>query len=88
MKEFYFDAEDIDGYYRDRCVFSPDIDIEDTMSVTVKYSKGAILTYSLIAYSPYEGWRIAISGTDGRIEAEEFHSGHYAGGPLPVHKSI
>lgn len=81
MKEFYFDAEDIDGYYRDRCVFSPDIDIEDTMSVTVKYSKGAILTYSLIAYSPYEGWRMAISGTDGRIEAEEFHSGHYAGDP-------
>lgn len=76
MKAFYFDAEDIDGYYRDRCVFSPDIDIEDTMSVNVKYSKGAILTYSLIAYSPYEGWRISINGTNGRIEAEEFHSGH------------
>lgn len=76
MKAFYFDAEDIDGYYRDRCVFSPDIDIEDTMSVTVKYSKGTILTYSLIAYSPYEGWKISINGTNGRIEGEEFHSGH------------
>lgn len=76
MKAFYFDAEDIDGYYRDRCVFSPEIDIEDTMSVNVNYSKGAILTYSLIAYSPYEGWRISINGTNGRIEAEEFHSGH------------
>jgi len=81
MKAFYFDAEDIDGYYRDRCVFSPEIDIEDTMSVNVKYSKGAILTYSLIAYSPYEGWRISINGTDGRIEAEEFHSGHYVREP-------
>jgi predicted dehydrogenase len=81
MKAFYFDAEDIDGYYRDRCVFSPEIDIEDTMSVTVRYSRGAILTYSLIAYSPYEGWRIAINGTNGRIEAEEFHSGHYVREP-------
>lgn len=81
MKEFYFEAEYIDGYYRDGCVFSPEIDIEDTMSVNVKYSKGAILTYSLIAYSPYEGWRISINGTDGRIEAEEFHSGHYVREP-------
>lgn len=31
------DAEHLDGHYRDRCVFSPDIDIYDTMSV-----KGAI----------------------------------------------
>lgn len=81
MKAFYFDAEDIDGYYRDGCVFSPEIDIEDTMSVTVRYSKGALLTYSLVAYSPYEGWRMSITGTDGRIEAEEFHSGHYVREP-------
>lgn len=81
MKEFYFEAEHIDGYYRDGCVFSPEIDIEDTMSVNVKYSKGTILTYSLVAYSPYEGWRISINGTKGRIEGEEFHSGHYVREP-------
>lgn len=79
MRDFYFKAEKEDGYFRDRCVFSEQIDIEDSMSVTVKYSGGALLTYSLIAYSPYEGWKVAINGTGGRLEAAEYHSGHKAG---------
>lgn len=78
MKEFYFDAEKEDGYYRDRCVFADEIDIYDSMSVNVKYDKGALLTYSLIAYSPYEGWQISINGTNGRLEAAEYHSGQRA----------
>lgn len=75
MKALYFDAEAEDGYYRDRCVFADDIDIEDTMNATVRYRNGAAMSYSLTAHSPYEGWRVAINGSDGRIEAEEFHSG-------------
>lgn len=71
----YFQAEGQDGYFRDRCVFDPEIDIEDTMSATVRYRGGALLSYSLIAYAPYEGWRMAINGTQGRLEAEEHHSG-------------
>lgn len=78
MKAFYFDAEKEDGYFRDRCIFAEDIDIEDSMSVVVKYSGNILLTYSLIGYSPYEGWKISITGTDGRIEAAEYHSGHEA----------
>ncbi|MCD6290424.1 MAG: Gfo/Idh/MocA family oxidoreductase [Anaerolineae bacterium] len=74
-KALYFDAEHVDGYHRDGCVFSEEIDIEDTMSVTVHYKGDTLLSYSLIAYSPYEGWRSAINGTDGRIEISEFHSG-------------
>ncbi len=74
-KALYFDAEHVDGYRRDGCVFSPEIDIYDTMSVAVRYHSGALLSYSLIAHSPYEGWRAAINGTDGRLELEEFHSG-------------
>lgn len=81
LKSMYLDCEDVDGYYRDRCVFSEDIDIEDTMSVNVRYSKGALMSYSLTAHSPYEGYRLAINGTDGRLEAEDFHGevGPYAG---------
>ena len=75
LDELYFNAEKEDGYFRDRCVFDDDIDIEDSMSVTVKYSKGTLLTYSLIAYSPYEGWKMAVNGTKGRLEADEYHSG-------------
>jgi len=71
MNAFYFEAEHEDGYHRDGCVFSEEIDIDDTMSVTVRYSKGALLTYSLTAYSPYEGWNMALLGTKGRLEAWE-----------------
>lgn len=69
------EAGHVDGYHRDGCVFSPEIDIYDTMSVAVRYRSGALLSYSLIAHSPYEGWRAAINGEDGRLELEEFHSG-------------
>jgi predicted dehydrogenase len=78
LKALYFEAEHEDGYYRDGCVFSPDIDIEDTMSVLVSYANRAHLTYSLIAYSPYEGWRAAINGTEGRMELRADESGPHA----------
>jgi predicted dehydrogenase len=81
MKALYFDAEHADGYYRDRCVFADEIDIEDTMSATVRYAGGALMSYSLIAHSPYEGWRAALNGEHGRLEAEEFHSGDRARDP-------
>lgn len=74
-KSFYKEAEAYDGYYRDQCVFGEDIDIYDTMSLSVKYAKGTHLSYSLNAYSPYEGWKATFVGTNGRIEAEESHSG-------------
>lgn len=73
FKGLYLDAEKVDGYYRDRCVFSPEIDIEDTMSVNVRYTGGALLSYSLVAHSPYEGWKMTINGTGGRLEAEEYY---------------
>ena len=75
MKKLYLDCEDIDGYYRDSCVFSEDIDIEDTVSVSVKYSKGAIMSYSLTAHSPLEGYRMVINGSMGRMEVENLHGG-------------
>lgn len=81
LKAFYFAAEDADGYFRDRCVFADEIDIEDTMSVTVRYKGEALLTYSLIAHSPYEGWRAALNGTEGRLELQEYHSGRFAAEP-------
>ena len=81
LREFYKECESADGYYRDRCVFADEIDIEDTMSVNVKYNKGAMLSYSLIAHCPYEGWKASINGSKGRIEVAEYHSGMSASGP-------
>ncbi len=66
----YLNAESETGYLRDRNVFGEPITIEDTLSVTASYQNGAILSYSLIAYSPWEGLRVAITGTKGRVELE------------------
>jgi predicted dehydrogenase len=81
MRGYYLECEDVDGYYRDKCVFSEEIDAEDTASVSVLYSKGAMMSYSLTAHSPYEGYRLSINGTDGRMEVEDFHGsiGPFAG---------
>ncbi|QNK59784.1 Gfo/Idh/MocA family oxidoreductase [Paenibacillus sp. PAMC21692] len=68
LKAMYLDAEHEDGYRRDQSVFGDGINIEDTMGVLVKYKNNAILTYSLNAYMPWEGYRIAFNGTKGRIE--------------------
>ena len=37
LRALYLDAEPADGYFRDQCVFSADISIEDTMQVQVRY---------------------------------------------------
>lgn len=68
-RELYLEAERHDGYIRDACVFSSEIDIEDTMGAIVDYDQGAQLHYSLHSYLPYEGWRIAFNGSKGRLEA-------------------
>jgi predicted dehydrogenase len=78
MDTYYLQAEQHDGYIRDGCVFSEEIDIYDTMSVNVRYSRDTLLTYSLAAYSPYEGWKAVLLGTRGRLEAEEFFSGPHS----------
>ncbi|MFD1953576.1 Gfo/Idh/MocA family protein [Paenibacillus thailandensis] len=68
LKAMYLDAEPEDGYRRDQSVFGDGISIEDTMGVLVRYKNNAIMTYSLNAYLPWEGYRIAFNGTKGRIE--------------------
>lgn len=69
LEQLYLKAEGEDGYFRDRCIFDEEIDIYDTMAVNVKYESNITLSYSLVAYSPYEGWDLVITGTKGRLEA-------------------
>ncbi len=68
LKNLYLDAEKHDGYRRDENVFGNYISIEDDISVVVTYRGGCRLTYHLTAYSPWEGFRIAFNGDEGRIE--------------------
>jgi len=66
----YLEAEAETGYIRDRNVFGDPITIEDTMVVSARYNNGVLLSYCLVAYSPWEGLRVAITGTKGRIEMD------------------
>ena len=70
LKTLYLDAERDSGYIRDRNVFGDNISVEDTMSVTARFKNGVLLTYSLLAYNPWEGYRVAITGDQGRVEVE------------------
>jgi hypothetical protein len=67
LKSLYLDAERADGYVRDRCIFSDEITIEDTMQVQVGYANGVSMNYTLCAYSPWEGYEIVFYGTDGEL---------------------
>jgi hypothetical protein len=46
------------------------------MTALVRYRTGAVLTYSLVAYSPREGMRVTFNGERGRIEYNEFIGSH------------
>ena len=72
LMKLYPECEDVDGYYRDGCVFREDCDIYDSMSAIVKYSNGVNMSYSLNAHEPFEGYRIAFNGTKGRMEVRDY----------------
>lgn len=72
LMKLYAECEDVDGYYRDGCVFREDVDIYDTMSAVVKYSNGVSMNYSLNASMPFEGYRLAFNGTKGRLEVRDY----------------
>jgi predicted dehydrogenase len=71
MVNLYVNNEQHDGYIRDGCVWSNEIDIYDKMSAQIIYANGVTANYSLTTYSPYEGWQIAFNGMNGRIETWE-----------------
>lgn len=80
LQGLYLDPEVADGYIRDQNVFGDGISIEDTMNVIVGYKNGAQLSYTLTAYSPWEGLRIAFNGTKGRIELDQFETSYISAG--------
>ncbi len=69
LMNLYVENEHYDGYIRDNCLWRKEIDIYDKMSVQIKYANDVVVNYSLTTYSPYEGWRIAFNGMDGRIDS-------------------
>ncbi len=70
LKALFLDNEHFDGYRRDQDVFTGGITIEDNLALVVEYQGGPRLSYSLNAHSPWEGYRVAVNGTEGRAELE------------------
>lgn len=75
LSALYLGAEQHDGYHRDLDVFSEGITIEDNLALVVDYASGATLSYSLNAHAPWEGYRVAVNGTLGRVELEVVERG-------------
>jgi len=71
LRSLYRENEHFDHYYRDGCVFSEDINIEDTMSALIRYPNQIQVTYGLTAATAFEGWQVAFNGSLGRLEAFE-----------------
>jgi len=74
-RALYYDNEQYDGYQRDQSVFGDGIDIEDNMSVLVRYKNRALMSYSLCAHQPWEGLRVCFNGTKGRLEYNHVERG-------------
>ncbi|HEY3595581.1 MAG TPA: Gfo/Idh/MocA family oxidoreductase [Polyangiaceae bacterium] len=68
----YASCESVDGYHRDGCVYSEDIDIYDTMSALIQYSNGVTMSYSVNAFLPYEGYSISFNGERGRLDVRDY----------------
>jgi predicted dehydrogenase len=76
LRELYLSAEAEDGYLRDLNVFAPGVTIEDDLALLVRYDTGATMTYHLTAYAPWEGYRLMVNGSRGRLELEVVESDH------------
>jgi predicted dehydrogenase len=79
LRRMYLEAEQEDGYLRDQSVFGDGISIEDDMGVLVRYRNRALMTYHLHTYAPWEGFRVALNGTRGRLEYD-VHENSYVSG--------
>ena len=69
------EAQAVDGYVRNRSVFDAGITTEDTLGLVVEYAGGPVLTYSLVASAPWEGYRVVVNGSRGRAELEVVERG-------------
>jgi predicted dehydrogenase len=75
LEALYLQNESYDGYQRDQDVFGAGVTTEDNLAVIVDYVQGATLSYALNAHSPWEGYRIAVNGDEGRAELEVVERG-------------
>jgi predicted dehydrogenase len=76
------------GYIPDACIFDSEINIEDTYVASIRYAQGAMVSYSANWSLPFEGYRLAINGTLGRLETQEWHSPTRVSWAIPEKQDI
>ncbi len=76
LTELYAANEAHDGYFRDRCVFASDIDIEDVMQAQIAYANGVVVNYLLTANNPGEGYAVVFHGDRGVLSLETIERSH------------
>ena len=77
-RRIYRNAEQDDGYIRDLCVFSDRHTICDNQGVHIRFAKGTLATFTLLAFAPHGGCYFYLTGTRGRLELGEAATGPYA----------
>ncbi|MDQ8206490.1 Gfo/Idh/MocA family oxidoreductase [Coraliomargarita sp. SDUM461003] len=80
LKQLYYECESADGYLRDQNVFGDGISIEDDVGVMVRYQNKAVMTYHLVAFAPWEGYRVSFNGTQGRLEIDVTEKSYVSAG--------
>lgn len=89
--DLYANAEHVDGYYRDQCVFGQDVDLQDNIQILARYENGIALTYNLLMFCPYSERSFGVTGTNGRLELGRGGSWVYPtfqGGPQERQKQL
>ena len=74
-----------DMYTPDMCIYSPEIDIEDNYSATIKFANGVMCSYSLCAHAQYEGEIIIVEGEKGRLESRHTYCREVVANDQNVH---
>lgn len=70
IQKMYFDAENEDGYIRDKCIFY-NSNIHDNINVTIDYQNHTQVLYSINFYSSMFSWDLVMIGEYGILSTHD-----------------
>lgn len=71
LNTLYLQAEEVDGYIRDTCVFTSEKTTVDHGSALIEYSNGVKASYNLALYAPLDTRQVMVFGDGGKLELDE-----------------
>ncbi|NMB23919.1 MAG: Gfo/Idh/MocA family oxidoreductase [Firmicutes bacterium] len=70
-QSLYLQAESIDGYIRDVCVFTSEKDTIDHGHAMIRYDNGVQASYNLSLFAPIDTRQMMVFGDAGKLELDE-----------------